>query len=208
MARARKQSKTRSRSVALKVRHNVVSRKSDVFARRSAAAKKGWETRRKKLASKPKGYAKRSAAAKKGWETRRLRAEGIQLSKRWIGRSSDGSYTGYEYERYSLPVLDAGIVQSIIEHTRRLHPNRRFLYNGAADFLDANDNPFTNNTEFFLDRDTGGYRKLVQQIAKLIINPSVPANFNRSDRVDVEGTFVVIRFERVNRTLVRKGIKG
>jgi hypothetical protein len=42
---------------------------------RSAAARKGWETRRANAAAAKKlaEYRKRSAAAKKGWETRRAK---------------------------------------------------------------------------------------------------------------------------------------
>lgn len=46
-------------------------------AKRSNAAKKGWETRRAKAAASLK--VKRSQAAKKGWETRRARAASVGL---------------------------------------------------------------------------------------------------------------------------------
>lgn len=48
-------------------------RRNAEAARRSAAAKKGWETRRQKERQRAAEHAKRSAAAKKGWETRRRR---------------------------------------------------------------------------------------------------------------------------------------
>lgn len=43
-------------------------------SKRSTAARKGWETRRRKAAEREAKAAKRSAAARKGWETRRAKA--------------------------------------------------------------------------------------------------------------------------------------
>lgn len=46
---------------------------SDEFRKRSAAAAKGWETRRANQRARMTAFERRSAAAKKGWETRRKR---------------------------------------------------------------------------------------------------------------------------------------
>lgn len=44
-------------------------------SKRSVAARKGWETRRRKAAEQAALAAKRSAAAKKGWQTRKSKTK-------------------------------------------------------------------------------------------------------------------------------------
>jgi len=83
--------------------------------KRSIAAKKGWETRRKRaeLAAK----AKRSAAAKKGWETRRERAVWRELIEtRGLPRSPARSERERELEE-KVRRLEARNValQSVVE---------------------------------------------------------------------------------------------
>lgn len=75
------------------------------FQARSAAAKKGWKTRRENLKQKQTPQERRSAAAKKGWETRRRKAPEFQ-------RRSAAAKKGWETRRRKKKEEEGGPVQS------------------------------------------------------------------------------------------------
>ena len=75
------------------------------FQARSAAAKKGWKTRRENLKQKQTPQERRSAAAKKGWETRRRKTPEFQ-------RRSAAAKKGWETRRRKKMEEQGGPVQS------------------------------------------------------------------------------------------------
>jgi hypothetical protein len=166
--------------------------------------------RRKKQRSAPKKIrrnvkrSKRSIAAIKGWKTRKLNArlkfEGIDLEKSWEGKTRDGNPSGYTYERYRLDVLDSGTIRNIIAEVKRKHKGKRFFVGGQADFRDKDERLFTNNATLFTDKDSKAAQGIVDTLQRTIIGPSNPFQVGRSSKIDVEGTFVLVRFARENTT--------
>lgn len=75
------------------------------FQARSAAAKKGWKTRRENLKQKQTPQERRSAAAKKGWETRRRKTPEFQ-------RRSAAAKKGWDTRRRKNTEEQGGPVQS------------------------------------------------------------------------------------------------
>lgn len=78
---------------------------SPEFQARSAAAKKGWKTRRENLKQKQTPQERRSAAAKKGWETRRRKTPEFQ-------RRSAAAKKGWETRRRKKMEEQGGPVQT------------------------------------------------------------------------------------------------
>lgn len=80
--------KRAKRSAAAKKGWETRKKNMSPQARRSAAAKKGWETRRRKMSPQER----RQRAAKKGWETRRRKTPEFQ-------RRSQAAKKGWEKRR-------------------------------------------------------------------------------------------------------------
>lgn len=156
--------------------------------------------RLRKNRRRTKTFRKRSQAALKGWVTRRKNSDlvfkGIELERAWEGKSRDGGPTGYFYERYTLPILDAGTVDNIIAHVKQQHPNRPFFVGGQVDFRDGNEQLFTNNATLVSYADSNAGKKIVNGLQYTSLNNSNPFQTGRSQHVDIEGYFVLVRFQR------------
>lgn len=168
----------------------------------SRGKRKGGKGKRKTLLQK-----KRSLAAKKGHQTRKLKLKGVDLDKRWEGKGKDGQPTGYTYERYNLPILDSGSVHNIIAHVTKTHKGKRFLVGGQADFRDRDDRLFTNNASLHLDTVRTAPELIISNLHKTIIQPSNPFQVGRSAKIDVENTFVLVRFKRERFHTPKKSVK-
>jgi len=108
-----------SRSAAARKGWETRRRKQATAERRSLAAKKGWETRRRKQALAERR--KRSLAAKKGWETRRRR-QAMIAGRQTAGRQTDRrerALDDEEFEEWSdilgIPVEDVEAMSEVVD---------------------------------------------------------------------------------------------
>lgn len=135
--------------------------------------------------------AKRSQAAKRAARTRKLRRQGINRIDTW--QTPSGSQG---FESYELLALDPKLVKDIIDHVAASIKGSRFLFTGGIDFLDADENEFTNFTHYFADDDKKAPTKLIKQLQQLLIDPSDPRQAGKSATHDLVRTYIVFRFAR------------
>lgn len=97
-----------------------------------------------------------------------------------------------DFERYQIQPGDADAIETILKAVKKNHKGRRFFYGGQAEIVsDSDGQHYTNNTDQYLDADTGKIPDLLRQLDEISINPSPVI-----EAFTVEGLFVVIRFAK------------
>lgn len=150
---------------------------------------------KRKRKPKIKKIVDRKAAGRKASRTRKLHSKGIDLQRKWEGKNAEGKPNGYHYERYNLPIIDPLTIGAIIKHVKG-HTKRPFIVGGQIDFRDDDERIFTNNTPSYLPNEPDLASTIAQEIQHGIVHKSNPFHSGRSEKSDVEQTYILIRFAR------------